>query len=68
MGDCCGDESGICSIKTNNLNGKKHRWDSNWKQTFTLWRLSSGLYKENEFIPKCSFKELHSLDSSVVIQ
>ena len=68
MGDCCGDESGICSIKTNNLNGRKHRWHLTWKQT-----LPCGVYlvvyiKENEFIPKCSFKELHSLDSSVVIQ
>ena len=55
MGDCYEDESGICSIKTNNLNGRKHRWHSTWK-----WTLPYGVYlvvyiKEKEFIPKCIY-------------
>ena len=46
MGDCCLDESDICDIKAKNLNGRKRRWHSDWKNSLDC-RVSLVTYKMN---------------------
>ena len=58
MGDCCKDESDICDIKANNLNGRKRRWHSDWKNSLDC-RVSLVAYKIN-LSSNAVIKEFHA--------